>query len=861
MSNVVELLSATLSADAAARENATSSLERLATESFGPYLDALSSALSSSATQSYLRNAAGLAIKNALSARDTSRQEDLALKWLATEPATRNKIKTDTLQTLASEDPVARNVAGQVVAAVAAIELPIGQWNDLIETMLQYVGHADNPGLRQATLQAIGYTCETIKPEVLALQSNQILTAVVQGARKEEPSTAVQLAAIHALFNSLEFVRENFEREGERNYIMQVVCEATQSTSSDIQISAFECLVRIMHLYYDKMKFYMERALFGLTILGMRHEDERVALQAVEFWSTVCDEEIQLALESQEAAEYEDVPLRECQYYAKIALPEILPVLLQLLTHQEEDATEDEWTVSMAAATCLALLAQSVGDGIVTPIIPFVENHIRSSNWRHREAAVMAFGSILDGPDITLLEPLVKEALPILIEMLQDPTDHVKDTTAWALAKITDALVSSIRPDEHLPRLISALLAGLNDSPRIVVNCCWAFMNLGEQLGDESAPSTTLSQYYETIVTALLTYTEKSSNENQCRTSAYEALSILSAHAPEDCVQVISGLTFTIIERSERLLSMADQILGQDDRNNYDELQSNFCAVLTSLVRRIGTDLKPMADRIMSLMLNLIRVSGKSSSILEDAFLCVGAMTSVLERDFQLYLPAFLPFLQTALNAHQEYQLCGVGVGLIGDICRALGETSLPYAQSFMEALLQDLQSTVLHRSVKPPILSCFGDIAMAVGAGFEPFLETTVNILLQAGATRADPSDYDLIEYINELREGILEAYTGIIGAMKTSGKADALVPYVPSILTFIHLAVTDQDRTDPVIRSSVGLLGDLAEAYPNGQIKNALLSEWVSELLKNARTRSGSADTKRTAKWAKEMVKRATQ
>ena len=56
-------------------------------------------------------------------------------------------------------------------------------------------------------------------------------------------------------------------RQGERNYIMQVVCEATQSPSSDVQVSAFACLVRIMHLYYDYMKFYMERALFGVRDL------------------------------------------------------------------------------------------------------------------------------------------------------------------------------------------------------------------------------------------------------------------------------------------------------------------------------------------------------------------------------------------------------------------------------------------------------------------------------------------------------------------------------------------------------------------------------------------------------------------
>ena len=52
--------------------------------------------------------------------------------------------------------------------------------------------------------------------------------------------------------------------QGERNYIMQVVCEATQNSNNAVQVGAFECLVKIMSLYYDKMGYYMERALFGV---------------------------------------------------------------------------------------------------------------------------------------------------------------------------------------------------------------------------------------------------------------------------------------------------------------------------------------------------------------------------------------------------------------------------------------------------------------------------------------------------------------------------------------------------------------------------------------------------------------------
>jgi hypothetical protein len=37
-----------------------------------------------------------------------------------------------------------------------------------------------------------------------------------------------------------------------------------------------------------------------LTVVGMNNEESGVALQAIEFWSTVCDEEIELQLHAEE---------------------------------------------------------------------------------------------------------------------------------------------------------------------------------------------------------------------------------------------------------------------------------------------------------------------------------------------------------------------------------------------------------------------------------------------------------------------------------------------------------------------------------------------------------------------------------
>ncbi|KAJ1939038.1 karyopherin Kap95, partial [Linderina macrospora] len=334
-----------------------------------------------------------------------------------------------------------------MIAAITAIELPRGEWPNVIETLLEQISTADKARVKVATLQAIGFICESIDSDILSGQSNTILTAVVQGANSQEQDQEVRYAAITALYNSLEFVRANFENEGERNVIMQTVCEATQSHDENVQVAAFECLVRIMQLYYDKMQFYMEKALFGLTVIGMKSDVEKISLQAIEFWSTVCDEEIELSLEEAEMQELGQQFDRTNFQFANTALQQVLPTLLFLLTKQDEDADEDEWNVAMAAATCLSLIAQTVENNIVPPVIPFIEQNIRNQDWHFREAAVMSFGSILDGPEASVLMPLVSQALPVLIEMVKDPQLQVKDSAAWTLGRVCELLIECIQID------------------------------------------------------------------------------------------------------------------------------------------------------------------------------------------------------------------------------------------------------------------------------------------------------------------------------------------------------------------------------------------------------------------------------
>lgn len=51
----------------------------------------------------------------------------------------------------------------------------------------------------------------------------------------------------------------------ERNYLMEVVCETTQSKDTQIRVTALQCLVKIMTLYYEFMDAYMAQALFPVS--------------------------------------------------------------------------------------------------------------------------------------------------------------------------------------------------------------------------------------------------------------------------------------------------------------------------------------------------------------------------------------------------------------------------------------------------------------------------------------------------------------------------------------------------------------------------------------------------------------------
>ncbi|CAB1431210.1 unnamed protein product [Pleuronectes platessa] len=79
----------------------------------------------------------------------------------------------------------------------------------------------------------------------------------------------------------------------------------------------------------------------------------------------------------------------------------------------------------------------------------------------------MAFGSILEGPELNQLKPLVIQAMPTLIELMKDPSVVVRDTTAWTVGRICELLPEAAINDLYLSPLLGPSSAQ-SDGNRLV---------------------------------------------------------------------------------------------------------------------------------------------------------------------------------------------------------------------------------------------------------------------------------------------------------------------------------------------------------------------------------------------------------
>ena len=216
-----------------------------------------------------------------------------------------------------------------------------------------------------------------------------------------------------------------------------------------------------------------------------------------------------------------------------------------------------------------------------------------------------------------------------------------------------------------------------------------------------------------------------------------------------------------------------------------------------------------------------------------------------------------MPPLIKGLRSFSAQQLFIVSVGVVVDICGAVGNQVQPYCDQIMAALTECLRDSSVNRETKPVVFSCFGDIAMAIGAAFDPYMSVASMLLMQAAGAPVQPDDEDLMDFINRLRLSILDAYTGMIMGFGDSQALHLFVPNVVSVMQFLeYLSTPTSYKDDMCLQKAVALVGDIAkEMGSDPSIKHQISQPFVVSLVREAHESTDGA-TREIAAWTQGIL-----
>jgi importin subunit beta-1 len=837
----------------------------VAGENFPELLKALVVEMADATKPLESRSMAGLFLKNQLNAPSAEKQLFYLERWLNLDITIRTNAKDTLLQALmnSANDMVAAKFISIAISEIAAIDLPRGEWNTYITTMCAALEPAIPDGIQVACLEGLGNTidrmeelrsmgAEEIIPEPPSEIVNQMLTAIVSGVNR--PNVEQKRAGLNALNKSLGMAYNNFQIKAERDLILQAFCNAaTCPEDPEVRRLAFCCFDNAAYMYYTELFDYM-KIIFDLTTNSIQKDtEETVKVQAVEFWVTIAGVEAGMMQNEREIA--------NCRSFVESAKEALVPLLLLALTTHKDESDEDDYDLRHASAVCLEGFAETIHGSILPTVVPFVEANISSTDWRMKDASIVAFMAVLAGQTTHQVGGYVRDIVPFLAQATNDANEIVRDSSLHCFANILKLHIEALLPAQFDP-IINSLIARLQDTAKVTSSACTALFALFSFFKKQAisnpafVASNGISNRFASITDLLLKALDREDGqENNLPLAIAGTLAELVDAAAHDVLPFLRELLPTIINRIEQIYHLAANT--NEEKDQKDTLLATFCGVIISLFQKLGkNDVMPHVQRVVFLMHQLLIIDGLNCHV--DCWMLVAAVAETIESDFSVFLPQFMPLVLVVLARHRNNSdLCNQVVTTVADIAEACDSAILQYCDDIVNLLLECMRDDSLERKCKPAVISCFGDIAFAIGPAFEPYLNYSSLTLMSASQATANMADEDSLAFFNELRCGILEAYTGIIYAFSDAPLTEQLVSMVQNILQFLEfIALPQSCRDDKVLQKTVALLGDIARNYPNaGDVRKQIGIGWASQLLHDAKL-SPDLETQTGAQWTESIL-----
>lgn len=682
------------------------------------------------------------------------------------------------------------NFNSQITSGICKLEIPRGEWPDIINTLIQTSSH-ENPNFRMASIVTIGYISQELTPNHLSSQEvDDILSALI-GNMKLDTELEILSHAITAFLNFLIFAKKNMEIPNERDVIFGVIFECLKHPEVIIRVYSMQCLVEISRLYYDYLGSHIA-SLLSVTEEHIYKDDEKVAIQGFEFWCSVSDEEV-IRVKSN----------RPFNQFCNIAIDNLFNICQHHFLNRnakKEEIDSDAWNCAKAASCLLTNMSQCANDTLIDKVFALIESNINSDNALIRESSIFAFGAIVETRHAEKIRMILPATIATLLNMLKDKSIDVRSSVAWCLKKITEYHAEILSDVNNYDAVMNVLIENLKAHKRVVVHICDAINNLLVNLAIPNSSSGYVSKHTETLLNTLMEvgFTKDAYNpDNNVALAAFFTMGTLIDYAPNDTHGIISAFFCHIYGAFESTLDPKN-FQSQEMRHAY---QAYLATVISSCT--VAEKVK-MSFSEASAVYSLIKSTFEErQNVYEEGLMACSSIALSLGPDFAPLIENFGCFLMFALKQWMDVSICRTSINSTSDLLRGLGQCMSKYISQFIPVILDILENPASDKYLKTQAFIVISDMFIHTRdeamVHYDRIMSIIRNALDAALFVPDRNEDPDTVEYFRSLREYLLECLTCIIQTLKDIDKISFFDDYVIIVLDFCNKVV--DEKYDPSI------------------------------------------------------------
>ena len=542
-------------------------------------------------------------------------------------PSIRDRLFQSTLN---EEATLVRHSSARVISAIAKIDLEDGEWSDL-PNLLQQAATSQTARHREVGVYVIFTLFETIGDHFM---SNANALFELLGKTIDDPeSMDVRINSMLALSRAAMPLDPEEHPDALKTFQNLVpkmvnVLKATIDAGDDDHImQAFEVFQTLLGCDASLLqKHFGDLVHFMINLAAETQATEETRSQALSF-------------------------LMQCVKYRRLKiqglrLGEMLTLKsLQIVTEMDDSDDEDgDVNPARAALGLLDILASSLPPSqVVVPLLKSLGPYFKSEDPQYRRAGILALGMCCEGaPDF--IETQLKEILPMILQLLQDPEMKVRIAALNGAARLADELAEEMAQEHEklIPALIKNFDIAVSQSSagnklvvEVIRGCCQALDSLIEGLEKKDAAT-----YAPELMPRLSQLFDH--DDVKTRMSAISAIGAIAAASEEDFTPYFEP----IMQKLGSYLQLKE---GQDEL----DLRSAAFDAVGQIASAVGP------EKFQNFVGPLMQASEESlqlghARLRETSYFLWGTMAKLYEENFATYLDGVVKALHESLQQEEK---------------------------------------------------------------------------------------------------------------------------------------------------------------------------------------------------------------